>query len=143
MELVSVLDAAVQESASFRDYRPLDTRPRLNIRRYESWKNSSDFTMAKYLVLSTVYLNCQRAKPLSLQESAFARTQFTGCSSKGQALQLTSGLEILLHPSLRLWMEHPSRGKVKTVSHRGHREHRGHNDFSVFSVRSVAIHPCE
>src|SRR6516225_3256573 len=55
----------------------------------------------------------QRAKPLSLVESAFARAHSTGCSSKGQALQLTSGLEILRHPSLRLWMAHPSRGKVK------------------------------
>src|SRR5262245_47981426 len=36
----------------------------------------------------------------------------TVCSSKGQALQLTSGLDFLSIQAYRLWMEHPSRGKV-------------------------------
>jgi len=34
------------------------------------------------------------------------------CSSKGQALQLTSGLDFLSIQAYRLGMEHPSRGKV-------------------------------
>jgi hypothetical protein len=31
---------------------------------------------------------------------------------EGQALQLTSGLDFLSIQAYRLWMEHPSRGKV-------------------------------
>jgi len=45
------------------------------------------------------------AAALSCSEGTVA-----SCWSKEQALQLTSGLEIQRHPSLRLWMEHPSRG---------------------------------
>ena len=32
---------------------------------------------------------------------------------EGEALQLTSGLDFLSIQAYRLWMEHPSRGKVK------------------------------
>src|SRR5262249_15587896 len=35
-------------------------------------------------------------------------------SSKGQALQLTSGLDFLSIQACRLWMEHPSRKKGET-----------------------------
>jgi hypothetical protein len=34
------------------------------------------------------------------------------CSLKGQAFQLTSGFDFLSIQAYRLWMEHPSRGKV-------------------------------
>jgi hypothetical protein len=34
------------------------------------------------------------------------------CSSKGEALQLTSGLDYLSIQAYRLWMEYPSRGKM-------------------------------
>jgi hypothetical protein len=40
----------------------------------------------------------------------------TVSSSKGQALQLTSGLDFLSIQVYRLWMEHPSREKVKFAS---------------------------
>src|SRR5262245_57322070 len=51
--------------------------------------------------------------PFSFKESAFARAQSTGCSPKGQDLQLTFGLNLLSIHACRLWMGHPSRGKVK------------------------------
>jgi hypothetical protein len=42
----------------------------------------------------------------------YLKSASTVCSSKGQALQLTSGLDLLSIQAYRLWMEHPSRGKV-------------------------------
>src|SRR5262249_51713840 len=42
----------------------------------------------------------------------------TVCSSKGQALQLTYGLDFLSIQAYRLWMEHPSRGKVNSLTRR-------------------------
>ena len=39
----------------------------------------------------------------------------TVCSSKGQALQFASGLDFLSIQAWRLWMEHPSRRKVKAA----------------------------
>jgi hypothetical protein len=47
--------------------------------------------------------------------AAESRENITGCSSKGQALQLTSGLDFLSIQAYRLWMEHPSREKVKSI----------------------------
>src|SRR5262249_27532102 len=69
------------------------------------------FYVCRELGQTTVYLNFKELT-VSLKESAFARAQFTVCSSKGQALQLTSGLDFLSIQAYRLWMEHPSRGKV-------------------------------
>src|SRR6266542_5681533 len=46
----------------------------------------------------------------------FLKSASTVCSSKGQALQLTYGLDFLSIQAYRLWMEHPSRGKVKLKS---------------------------
>jgi len=45
----------------------------------------------------------------------FLKSASTVCSSKGQALQLTYGLDFLSIQAYRLWMEHPSRGKVKSL----------------------------
>jgi hypothetical protein len=45
----------------------------------------------------------------------YLKSALTVCSSKRQALQLTSGLDFLSIQAYRLWMEHPSREKVKEV----------------------------
>jgi hypothetical protein len=45
----------------------------------------------------------------------YLKPALTVCSSKGQALQLTSGLDFLSIQAYRLWMEHPSRQKVMVV----------------------------
>jgi transposase-like protein len=42
----------------------------------------------------------------------YLKSALTVCSSKRQALQLTSGLDFLSIQAYRLWMEHPSREKV-------------------------------
>jgi hypothetical protein len=44
--------------------------------------------------------------------AAESRESITVCELKGQALQLTSGLDFLSIKAYRLWMEHPSREKV-------------------------------
>jgi hypothetical protein len=46
----------------------------------------------------------------------YLKSALTVCSSKGQALQLTSGLDFLSIQAYRLWMEHPSREKVKEIA---------------------------
>jgi ABC-type antimicrobial peptide transport system permease subunit len=43
---------------------------------------------------------------------SYWKKALTVCSSKGFALQLTSDLDFLSIQAYRLWMEHPSRGKV-------------------------------
>jgi hypothetical protein len=45
----------------------------------------------------------------------YLKSALTVCSSKGQALQLTYGLDFLSIQAYRLWMEHPSREKVKLI----------------------------
>ena len=60
----------------------------------------------------------------SVRDGIFGRDRFyqlffylkpalTVCELKGLALQLTYGLDFLSIQAYRLWMEHPSRGKVK------------------------------
>jgi hypothetical protein len=46
------------------------------------------------------------------QPSSSYQASKSSASKKGQALQLTSGLDCLSIQAYRLWMEHPSREKV-------------------------------
>ena len=86
------------------------------------------FYVCRELGQTTAYLNFKERNRFSPKRVPFAqnrfrrslgiaanesRANFTVCSSKGQALQFTYGLDFLSTQTWRLWMENPSRGKLK------------------------------
>src|SRR5262245_41199149 len=62
----------------------------------------------------------------------------TVCSSKGQTLQLTSVLDFLSIQAYRLWMEHPSGGKVNSRVLRPDDQSRQMRDAQIRMARQRA-----
>src|SRR5262245_54130929 len=106
MELVSVL--ADSDLSAFRDFAPVDSGAGDKIDGAKPF-----LSMRAPILLNSIRSVCE------VSAAAESRKYTIGYELNGQAIQFISDLDFLSIQAYRLWMEHPSREKVKSGHHRG------------------------